>query len=121
MYEKGSIIVAQGSSRIYLDNQTYDDNPDNYLVMALPIAAECEIHASESEPLLCIMVDIDMENLNTVIGKMHSRFDHDRFGQEGEARNSEAALAGKRGRLLFILRRQGRHGKTPVFILSLKR
>lgn len=83
VYEKGVIFVAQGSKRIYLDNQTYDYNPDNYLVMALPIAAECEIHASESEPLLCIMVDIDRENLNTIIAKMHPHLDHNRFSQGG--------------------------------------
>lgn len=84
VYEKSIIIVGQGLKRIYLDNRTYDYNPDNYLVMALPIAAECGIHASKSEPLLSMIVDIDMESLNTIIGQMNSRFDHDRFSQKGK-------------------------------------
>lgn len=78
IYDKGVIIVVQGAKRIYLDNRVYDYNPDNYLVMALPIAAECEVHASQDEPLFSLMVDIDMNTLYTIIEQMDTFLELDR-------------------------------------------
>lgn len=81
VYDKGVIIVAQGSKRVYLDNKIYDYNPDNYLVLALPIPAECETHATPGQPLLCMMVDIDLGVLNTIIEQMDTHIDHACFAQ----------------------------------------
>ena len=76
--------MAQGSKRFYLDNQAYDYNPENYLVLALPIPAECETHATKSEPLLSMIVDIDLGVLNTIIEQMDTHIDHARFTPKGK-------------------------------------
>jgi hypothetical protein len=82
VYDKGVIIVARGSKRVYLDNRIYDYNPDNYLVLALPIPAECETHATPGQPLLSMMVDIDLGVLNTIIEQIDTHIDHAGFVPE---------------------------------------
>ncbi|MBV1921589.1 MAG: AraC family transcriptional regulator [Pseudomonadales bacterium] len=66
-YGQGIIIVAQGSKRVYLDQQAYDYNPDNYLVLALPLPAECETVVEPGKPLLALLIDINMSQLNELV------------------------------------------------------
>jgi len=66
-YSQGIIIVAQGNKRVYLEDQAYDYNPDNYLVLALPMPAECETIVEPGKPLLSLMVNIDMGQLNELV------------------------------------------------------
>ena len=40
-YEQGIIMVGQGSKRVFVGDQAYEYNPDNYLVLSVPIPAEC--------------------------------------------------------------------------------
>lgn len=68
-YEKGIIIVGQGSKRIFLDNKVYEYNPDNYLVLSVPIPAECETIV-DKKPLLSLFIDLDIKVLNRVISGM---------------------------------------------------
>ena len=56
------------------DNNSY--NPENYLVVSVPIPAECEIYASKEEPLLALIVDIDIGMLNRIISHMDEHIDH---------------------------------------------
>ena len=74
LYEKGIIIVGQGAKRVYLGDKIYDYNPDNYLVLSLPIPAECETFATAKEPLLSMFVDIPMPLLHQIIQEMGSPF-----------------------------------------------
>ncbi|MCP4114689.1 MAG: AraC family transcriptional regulator [Desulfobacteraceae bacterium] len=83
-YEKGVIIVGQGSKRVFLGDREYEYNPDNYLVLSVPLPAECETMATPSEPLLALMVDIDLGMLGRIIGKMDDRIDHALIGQHGK-------------------------------------
>ena len=69
-YEKGIIIVGQGNKRVFLGDKVYEYNPDNYLVLSVPLPAECETEATEYEPLLSLMVDIDTGTLNRVVEQM---------------------------------------------------
>ena len=55
LYNQGIILIGQGSKRVYLGNTIYEYNPENYLVVSVPIPAECEIYASKEEPLLALM------------------------------------------------------------------
>jgi AraC-like DNA-binding protein len=71
MYEKGIVIVGQGAKRVFLGNRVYAYDPDNYLVMSLPIPAECEAFATGKKPMLSMFVDIRMETLNRVIRQMN--------------------------------------------------
>ncbi|MCE0761112.1 AraC family transcriptional regulator [Marinobacter sp. G11] len=66
-YRQGIIVVAQGSKRVYLGEEVYDYNPSHYLVMTLPIPAECETQVVPGEPLLALLIDIKMELLQPLI------------------------------------------------------
>ncbi len=66
-YSQGIIIMAQGSKRVYLDQQSYDYNPNNYLVLTLPMPAECETLVETGKPLLSVMIDFDVSQLNELV------------------------------------------------------
>ncbi|MDP5147775.1 AraC family transcriptional regulator [Shewanella sp. ULN5] len=66
-YSQGMLFVGQGKKRLYLDEQTFDYDSQNALVMTVPLPVECETFASEQEPVLVLMVDIDLVQLNHII------------------------------------------------------
>ncbi|MBR9829536.1 MAG: AraC family transcriptional regulator [Oceanospirillales bacterium] len=66
-YQQGIIIVAQGAKRVYLDEHVYDYNPNQYLVMTLPVPAECETRVTDGEPLLAMIIDINMDLLQPLV------------------------------------------------------
>lgn len=66
-YSQGVIIVAQGHKEVHLNGQSYHYNPDNYLVLTLPLPAECETHVEPGEPLYSLMVDFDMAQLTELV------------------------------------------------------
>lgn len=66
-YSQGIIIMAQGSKRVYLDQQAYDYNPNNYLVLTLPMPAECETLVEDGKPLFSLMMDFDLGLLNELV------------------------------------------------------
>ena len=76
LYDQGVVLIGQGSKRIYLGNSSYAYDPENYLVVSVPIPAECEIFASREEPLLALIVDIDIGMLNRIISHMDEHVDH---------------------------------------------
>ncbi|MFD2167846.1 AraC family transcriptional regulator N-terminal domain-containing protein [Thalassotalea euphylliae] len=66
-YSQGIIIVAQGQKQIFFDQQTYRYNPDNYLVLTVPLPAECETTVEDGKPLLSLMIDLNMSILNELV------------------------------------------------------
>jgi AraC-like DNA-binding protein len=82
LYNKGIILVGQGTKRIYLGDDVYDYNPENYLVISVPVPAECETFATQDEPLLALVVDIDVGILNRIIRLMDEHIDHALLKQE---------------------------------------
>lgn len=66
-YEQGVIFVVQGAKRVYLGNSVHEYNPQNYLVLTVPIPAECETFANKAEPLLAVTIDIDTIFLNQIV------------------------------------------------------
>jgi len=66
-YRQGVIFVVQGRKRIFIDNQGYDYNPDNYLVLTLPMAAECETLVETGKPMLSLMIDLDLGMLGEMV------------------------------------------------------
>lgn len=66
-YSQGIIIIAQGHKRVFFNNQYYDYNPENYLVLTLPLAAECETIIAQGETLLSLVIDFDMNILNEIV------------------------------------------------------
>lgn len=85
-YSQGVILVVQGQKRVYFDQQTYNYNPENYLVLTVPLAAECETIVEPDKPLLALMVDFDMGVLNELVRL---------FDEHGLAQSSESLAQAK--------------------------
>lgn len=75
-YNQGIIIVGQGSKRVFMGDKVYEYNPDNYLVLSVPIPAECETFATKEEPLLALTLNINIGMLNRIISQMDEHIDH---------------------------------------------
>ena len=70
-YEKGLLFVGQGAKQVYLNNETYEYDKDNYLVSCLPIPAECETKAEDGKPVLVMTVSIDPAMISGLISKIN--------------------------------------------------
>jgi len=66
-YSQGIIIIAQGQKRVFFDQQAYDYNASNYLVLTLPMPLECEAHVEPGKPLLSLVIDFDVAVLNELV------------------------------------------------------
>ena len=76
LYNQGIVLIGQGSKRVYLGHTVYAYDPETYLVVSVPLPAEGEMHASKEEPLLALIVDIDIGMLNRIISHMDEHVDH---------------------------------------------
>src|SRR5271165_5239198 len=52
VYQPNIVVVGQGRKRGYLGDKMYQYDPFNYLVLSVPLPAECEWDASPENPLL---------------------------------------------------------------------
>lgn len=59
MYMPQIMIVAQGRKRVWLGDESFDYDADNYLVLAVPMPMECETMPLDGKPLLGMMVQVD--------------------------------------------------------------
>ena len=75
-YNQGVIIVGQGEKRVFVGDTMHEYNSDNYLVLSVPIPAECETFATKEKPLLALLVDIEIGMLNQIINQMDEHIDH---------------------------------------------
>ncbi|WP_165069967.1 AraC family transcriptional regulator [Paludisphaera rhizosphaerae] len=66
VYQPKILFVGQGSKQAYLGGETYRYDAYNYLVLAVPMPAECETNATPEEPMLLLAIDVDP----TTIGEM---------------------------------------------------
>ncbi len=66
VYRPHIIIVGQGQKRAYLGGEVYTYDPANYLVLAVPLPAECGAKARPGEPILMVNIDVD----GTMVGEM---------------------------------------------------
>ncbi len=66
VYRPHIIIVGQGRKRAYLGGKTYQYDPANYLVLALPLPAECDAEVASGKPVLMVNIDVDA----TMVGEM---------------------------------------------------
>ncbi|MGI2115734.1 AraC family transcriptional regulator [Shewanella frigidimarina] len=69
-YSQGVLIVGQGKKRVYIEDQSFDYDRQHSLVMTVPLPVECETFASIEEPVLVLMVDINLVQLNYIIRLM---------------------------------------------------
>jgi AraC-like DNA-binding protein len=66
VYRPHIIVVGQGRKRAYLGGEVYTYDPANYLVLAVPLPAECDAEARPGEPILMVNIDVD----TTLVGEM---------------------------------------------------
>src|SRR3954447_4479393 len=66
VYRPHIIVVGQGRKRAYLGGEVYTYDPANYLVLAVPLPAECDAEAKPGEPILMVNIDVD----TTLVGEM---------------------------------------------------
>lgn len=72
-YEPSLCLVAQGSKRAFLGGKVYTYDPENYLVLSVPLPVESEIvHASPQEPFLSLTLRIDATEVSALLLEMAS-------------------------------------------------
>src|ERR1700761_3154001 len=71
VYQPKILIVGQGRKRAYLGGEVYQYDPYNYLVLSVPLPAECETEASPEEPLLLLAIHVEP----TMLGEMMLEMD----------------------------------------------
>jgi AraC-like DNA-binding protein len=70
VYQPKILIVGQGSKQAYLGGEVYRYDAYNYLVLPVPMPAECETHASLEEPMLLLAIDVDPMMLGDMLLEM---------------------------------------------------
>jgi AraC-like DNA-binding protein len=71
VYQPKILIVGQGRKRAFLGGEVYRYDAYNYLVLSVPLPAECEAEASPEEPLLLLAVNVEP----TMLGEMMLEMD----------------------------------------------
>jgi AraC-like DNA-binding protein len=71
VYQPKILIVGQGRKRAYLGGEIYRYDAYNYLVLSVPLPAECETEASAEEPLLLLAINLEP----TMLGEMMLEMD----------------------------------------------
>lgn len=67
VYSPKIVVVAQGRKRGYVGGEVLPYDPNNYLVLSVPLPFECEYDCSPEEPLLCVMVAVDANMVGEVL------------------------------------------------------
>ena len=105
VYRPHIIVVGQGRKRAYLGGEVYQYDPANYLVLAVPLPAECDAETDSGKPILMVNVDVDA----TMVAEMLLEIDDASPNAEGTPRGiSSTPMAPELGesvvRLLECLR-----------------
>ncbi|QDV34498.1 AraC family transcriptional regulator [Tautonia plasticadhaerens] len=66
VYRPHIIVVGQGRKHAYLGGEVYTYDPANYLVLAVPLPAECDAETEDGKPILMVNIDVDA----TMVGEM---------------------------------------------------
>lgn len=59
MYEPMLLFLGQGRKRARFGDEVVEYDPENYLTLAVPVPAQCEVVATPAEPLLGVKVSVD--------------------------------------------------------------
>jgi AraC-like DNA-binding protein len=70
VYRPKILIVGQGRKRAYLGGEVYRYDAYNYLVLSVPLPAECETEASPEEPLLLLSIGVEPAMLGEMLLEM---------------------------------------------------
>ncbi|MEH2920688.1 AraC family transcriptional regulator N-terminal domain-containing protein [Samsonia erythrinae] len=67
MYDPTIVIIFQGQKIGYLGGKTFQYDPENYLLMTVPLPFECETIACAEQPLVGIALRIDIQMLQDLL------------------------------------------------------
>ncbi len=70
LYEPSIVVVAQGRKTGYIGNRVYRYDPNNYLVLTVPLPFECEIEATPDCPMLGVSIRADNSVLSELMMSM---------------------------------------------------
>jgi AraC-like DNA-binding protein len=70
VYQPKILIVGQGRKRAFLGGEVYRYDAYNYLVLSVPIPAECETEASPEIPLLLLAINVESSMLGEILLEM---------------------------------------------------
>ena len=70
LYAPSIVVVAQGRKIGHVGGRTYCYDPDNYLVLTMPLPFECEIEATPERPMLGVSVGVDLSVLSELMTRM---------------------------------------------------
>jgi len=70
VYKPGIIVLAQGRKRVWLGDEVFEYDANNYLVLAAPMPMECETFATAEEPLIALGIEVDPITVGELILEM---------------------------------------------------
>jgi AraC-like DNA-binding protein len=70
VYEPSIVIVGQGRKIGYLGEKVYVYDPNNYLVLSVPLPFECETVAEPGKPFLAVSISMEPRDLGELLDEM---------------------------------------------------
>lgn len=70
IYDPGICVIVQGEKTGYLGGRSFQYDANHYLVTTVTMPFECEAFLSPEKPLRGLFIDIDMAQLNDLIGRL---------------------------------------------------
>jgi len=71
-YNSEIIILGQGEKHVYLGNDVYTYNASHYLVLPVPLPAECEGKTGPGKPILGMTISIDPMEVGEILLDMEN-------------------------------------------------
>ncbi len=66
-YNSEIIILARGEKKVYLGNKVYSYDPSHYLVLPVPLPAECEGRTEPGKPIMGLSITIDPLEIGEIL------------------------------------------------------
>jgi AraC-like DNA-binding protein len=71
VYQPSLFFVAQGEKEAWLENERFVYNPDQYLLLTVPLPLRCRVfNAEPDKPFLALKLDIDLPVLTELLAQM---------------------------------------------------
>lgn len=67
MYQPGIIFLFSGNKTGYLNDRVFRYDANEYLLLTVPLPFECETFATPQTPLAGIRIDVDVQQLQTLL------------------------------------------------------
>ena len=69
-YEPSIVIIAQGRKMGHLGGRTFRYDPDNYLVLSVPLPFECDTEGTPENPMLGISIGVNPATIAELVMEM---------------------------------------------------